>query len=600
MKYILITGGVISGVGKGVISSSIGLLLKSLGLRVTSIKIDPYINIDAGTFSPFEHGEVFVLEDGGEVDLDLGNYERFLDITLHRDNNITTGKIYQHVISKERNGDYLGKTVQVIPHITDAIQEWVERVSRRSVDHTNEGEPDVCIIELGGTIGDIEGMPFIEAFRQFQFRAKLENFCNVHVSLIPVQNGEHKTKPTQNSVKELRGLGICPDMIMCRSVTEMPESAKEKIAMFSHVNKEQVICMADVTNIYRVPLILFEHNLADWFVERLKLKQLSSKNLLLSPSNDLLHKQSSNVIMEQWSELADNSDHLTKSVMIALVGKYTKNSDTYTSIVNALGYAGIEANRKVVIKYIDSSCLEKNYKKDDPVKFHEAWQALCKADGILVPGGFGTRGVEGMICAGNWARVNQKPYLGICLGFQTAVIEACRNLLDLTDANSNEISKETLNPVIIEMPEHNQGQMGGTMRLGVRKTIFTRQDSVLRKLYGDVEYVNERHRHRYEVNPKYVEDLEKIGMIFTGQSEDGDRMEIMELKNHPYYVGVQYHPEYLARPTNPSAPFVGFILASCGKLTSYMDKTLKRKHKRLDSQSIQFNLNKNEKLDDSA
>lgn len=583
MKYILITGGVISGVGKGVISSSIGLLLKSIGLRVTSIKIDPYINIDAGTFSPFEHGEVFVLDDGGEVDLDLGNYERFLDISLGRDNNITTGKIYQHVIEKERKGDYLGKTVQVIPHITDAIMEWVERVSRQPIDMNDKGEPDVCIIELGGTIGDIEGMPFIEAFRQFQFRVKKENFCNVHVSLIPVQNGEHKTKPTQNSVKELRGLGLSPDLIMCRCTTEMPESAKDKISMFSHVNKEQVICMADVTNIYRVPLILYQYNIADYFVNRLLLKDLPSDNLSLSSITD----RNSNLIMQHWADLADTTDHLSKVCMIALVGKYTKNSDTYTSIVNALGYAGVEANRKVVIKYIDSSCLEKKVQTEDPVKYHEAWQLLCRADGVLVPGGFGNRGVEGMVCAGEWARLNKKPYLGICLGFQTAVIESCRNVLHLDDANSSEFSKETQNPVIIEMPEHNQGKMGGTMRLGVRKTVFTTDNSILRKLYNNVDYVDERHRHRYEVNPKYVTDLNKSGMVFTGTSEDGNRMEIMELKDHPYFVGVQYHPEYLARPTKPSPPFVGLILAACGKLDAYMNKTLKkRSNRRFDSQSM--------------
>jgi len=336
-----------------------------------------------------------------------------------------------------------------------------------------------------------------------------------------------------------------------------------------------------------VPLILYKYNLADYFVKRLMLRDLPSKNLLISSNS----KESSNLIMQQWTELADTTDHLNKEVLIALVGKYTKNSDTYTSIVNALGYAGVEANRKVIIKYIDSSNLEKTSQDEEPVKYHEAWQVLCKADGILVPGGFGNRGVEGMINAGNWARINKKPYLGICLGFQTAVIEYCRNVLKLTDANSLEFSKETSNAVIIEMPEHNQGQMGGTMRLGVRKTLFTTQDSILRKLYGNVNHVDERHRHRYEVNPKYVADLKSVGMEFTGQSEDGDRMEIMELKGHPYYVGVQYHPEYLARPTHPSAPFVGLILAASGKLDAYMNKTLqKRNNKRLDSMNITYTL----------
>lgn len=573
MKYCLITGGVISGVGKGVISSSIGSLLKACGLKVTSIKIDPYINIDAGTFSPFEHGEVFVLDDGGEVDLDLGNYERFLDITLHRDNNITTGKIYENVITKERKGDYLGKTVQVIPHITDCIQEWVERVAHVSIDPNEQGDPDVCIIELGGTIGDIEGMPFIEAFRQFQFRVKRENFMNIHVSLIPVQNGEHKTKPTQNSVKELRGLGISPDILICRSATQMPESAREKLAMFTHVNKEQVICLPDVNTIYKVPLILFEHNLADWFAERLSLKDVTLKLQKLAEANPNDANKRIQSIMGKWVDLADRSDHLTKSIEIALVGKYTTQSDTYTSIVKALEHAGLESNRKVCIKYIDSSELEKETEKEDPVKYHEAWQMVCRVDGVLVPGGFGTRGTEGMIEAAKWARLNNKPYLGICLGLQCAVIEFCRNQMHLTDANSFEFNKQSQHPVVIEMPEHNSGQMGGTMRLGKRRTIFKKDcDSILKKLYGNVNFVDERHRHRYEVNPKYVEEIEKNGLIFTGQSEDGNRMEIMELKGHKYYVGVQYHPEYLSRPSRPSAPFMGFVLAASNKLGNYLKR----------------------------
>ncbi|CAF0710741.1 unnamed protein product [Brachionus calyciflorus] len=574
MKYILVTGGVISGVGKGVISSSIGSVLKCCGLKVTSIKIDPYINIDAGTFSPFEHGEVFVLDDGGEVDLDLGNYERFLDLDLNNDNNITTGKIYQHVISKERKGDYLGKTVQVIPHITDAIQEWVERVAKVSVDPYDASEPEVCIIELGGTIGDIEGMPFIEAFRQFQFRVKRENFCSVHVSLVPIQNGEHKTKPTQNSVKELRGLGISPDILICRCASSFPESAREKISMFSHVEKDQVICLPDVNNIYKVPLILYEHKLADFFADRLSLKNMKQKlnEAALMPKIDVDNLKISEGIMKKWIELYERTESLSKVVEIALVGKYTTQSDTYASMIKALDHAGLESNRKVKILFVDSSDLEKATQAEDPVRFHQAWQSICRADGILVPGGFGTRGTEGMIAAANWARTNKKPYLGICLGFQCAVIEYCRNVLNLNNATSAEFDKNAEHQVVIEMPEHNQGQMGGTMRLGKRKTLFKTEDSILRKLYGNVDHVDERHRHRYEVNPKYVADLEKNGMKFTGQSEDGNRMEIMELRSHPYYVGVQYHPEYLSRPTRPSAPYVGFVLAACKKLDSYLQK----------------------------
>ena len=350
----------------------------------------------------------------------------------------------------------------------------------------------------------------------------------------------------------------------------MPESSKEKISMFSHVAKEQVICLPDVNNIYQVPLILFEYNLAKWFAERLSLKDVNYDLRLASPINDIDCMKNSNALMQKWADLAERSDNLTKVVIIAMVGKYTTQTDTYKSIITALANAGLEANRKVVINYVDSSDLEKSCEQEDPVKYHEAWQNVCKADGVLVPGGFGSRGVEGKILAANWARINSKPYLGICLGFQCAVIEFSRNVLNLKDANSAEFSKETPNQVVIEMPEHNQGQMGGTMRLGKRRTLFIKDTSILKKLYGNVDHVDERHRHRYEVNPKYVNDLENHGMIFTGRSEDGNRMEVMELNDHPYYVGVQYHPEYLSRPTKPSPPYVGFILASCSKLKPYL------------------------------
>lgn len=350
----------------------------------------------------------------------------------------------------------------------------------------------------------------------------------------------------------------------------MPEATKEKVSMFSHVEKEQVICIPDVSNVYQVPLMLFEYKLAKWFAERLSLKDVNCDLRLSSPSNDIEQMKNSNALMQKWAELAEKADNLTKEVVISMVGKYTTQSDTYTSIVKALGYAGLEANRKVVIKYIDSSDLEKACEQEDPVKYHEAWQKVCKADGILVPGGFGSRGVEGMICAANWARTNNKPYLGICLGFQCAVIEFSRNVLNLKDANSAEFSKETPNQVVIEMPEHNQGQMGGTMRLGKRRTVFTNESSVMKKLYGNVDHVDERHRHRYEVNLKYINDLENHGMIFTGRSEDGKRMEIMELNNHPYFVGCQYHPEYLSRPTKPSPPYVGFIMAASSKLKAHL------------------------------
>uniref|UniRef100_A0A2K6M565 CTP synthase n=1 Tax=Rhinopithecus bieti TaxID=61621 RepID=A0A2K6M565_RHIBE len=436
MKYILVTGGVISGIGKGIIASSIGTILKSCGLRVTAIKIDPYINIDAGTFSPYEHGEVFVLNDGGEVDLDLGNYERFLDINLYKDNNITTGKIYQHVINKERRGDYLGKTVQVVPHITDAVQEWVMNQAKVPVDGNKE-EPQICVIELGGTIGDIEGMPFVEAFRQFQFKAKRENFCNIHVSLVPQLSatGEQKTKPTQNSVRALRGLGLSPDLIVCRSSTPIEMAVKEKISMFCHVNPEQVICIHDVFSTYRVPVLLEEQGIVKYFKERLHLPiGDSASNLLL-----------------KWRNMADRYERLQKICSIALVGKYTKLRDCYASVFKALEHSALAINHKLNLMYIDSIDLEKITETEDPVKFHEAWQKLCKADGILVPGGFGIRGTLGKLQAISWARTKKIPFLGVCLGMQLAVIEFARNCLNLKDADSTEFRPNASVPLVSDL-----------------------------------------------------------------------------------------------------------------------------------------------------
>uniref|UniRef100_A0A8C5EMJ1 CTP synthase n=1 Tax=Gouania willdenowi TaxID=441366 RepID=A0A8C5EMJ1_GOUWI len=549
MKYILVTGGVISGIGKGIIASSVGTILKSCGLHVTAIKIDPYINIDAGTFSPYEHGEVFVLDDGGEVDLDLGNYERFLDIRLIRDNNLTTGKIYQSVITKERRGDYLGKTVQVVPHITDAIQEWVMRQAKISVD-VDGVEPQVCVIELGGTVGDIESMPFIEAFRQFQFKVKRENFCNIHVSLIPQPNttGEQKTKPTQNSVRELRGLGLSPDLIMCRCATVLETSVKEKISMFCHVEPTQVICVQDVPSLYRVPLLLESQGVVDYFCRRLNLP------IELKPRK----------MLTKWKEMADRSDRLLEHVSIALVGKYTKLSDSYTSVIKALEHSALAINYKLEVKYIDSADLEAVTLRDEPVKYHEAWQKLCSSHGVLVPGGFGVRGTEGKIQAINWARKQNKPFLGVCLGMQLAVCEFARNVLGWEGECGSDL--------VIDMPEHNPGQMGGTMRLGKRRTIFTSTSSVLRKLYGDVEYVEERHRHRFEVNPELKHHFEKKGFHFVGQDVEGERMEVIELEDHGYFVGVQYHPEFTSRPIKPSPPYFGLLLAAAGKLPSYLTK----------------------------
>ncbi|XP_041893285.1 CTP synthase 2 isoform X2 [Corvus kubaryi] len=560
MKYILVTGGVISGIGKGIIASSIGTILKSCGLRVTAIKIDPYINIDAGTFSPYEHGEVFVLNDGGEVDLDLGNYERFLDINLYKDNNITTGKIYQHVINKERHGDYLGKTVQVVPHITDAVQEWVMNQAKVPVDDDKK-EPQICVIELGGTIGDIEGMPFVEAFRQFQFKAKRENFCNIHVSLVPQPNatGEQKTKPTQNSVRALRGLGLSPDLIVCRSAKPIEMAVKEKISMFCHVEPEQVIFIHDVSSTYRVPILLEEQGIIKYFKQRLNL-----------PIDD----QPSDLLMK-WKKMACRYERLLKVCSIALVGKYTKLSDCYASVFKALEHSALAINYKLDLMYIDSTELEHSTEAENSVKYHQAWHKLCKADGILVPGGFGIRGTEGKLQAISWARTKKKPFLGVCLGMQLAVVEFARNCLNWEDANSTEFDPDTKNPVVIDMPEHNPGDMGGTMRLGKRRTVFKTENSVLKKLYGDEMFVEERHRHRYEVNPELTHCFEEKGLKFVGHDTEGNRMEIIELENHPYFVGVQFHPEFSSRPMKPSPPYLGLLLAATGTLNAYLQRGCK-------------------------
>nr|CAG4642448.1 EOG090X04HX [Evadne anonyx] len=558
MKYILVSGGVISGIGKGVIASSIGTILKHCGLHVTSIKIDPYINIDAGTFSPFEHGEVFVLDDGGEVDLDLGNYERFLDVTLHRDNNITTGKIYQKVIECERKGDYLGKTVQVVPHITDAIQEWVENVAKIPVTE-DETEPEVCIIELGGTIGDIEGMPFVEAFRQFQFRVGHDSFCCVHVSLVPQpkSTGESKTKPTQASVKELRGAGITPDLIVCRSEMPIIEEVKNKLSHFCHVKPNQVICIHDCTSTFRVPLILQEQGLIEFFSERLNL------NIAVPRPKKFMRK---------WRDLSDRHDNVRKTIEIALVGKYTRLQDAYASVTKALHHSALFVNRRLTLSYIEAASLEEATKLENPVKYHEAWQILCRSSGVIVPGGFGKRGMEGKIAAVKWCRTTQKPFLGVCLGLQAAVIEFTRNVMGLEGSNTTEIDPETAHPIVIDMPEHNSGQMGGTMRLGKRKTIF-HGESILKQMYGNVSSVDERHRHRYEVNPQYVDKIEAAGLSFVGRDDTGTRMEIMELPTavHPYFVATQYHPEYISRPLKPSPPYLGLVLAAAGKLQTYLN-----------------------------
>ena len=543
MKYVVVSGGVLSGLGKGVTASSIGVLLKSAGLRVTSLKIDPYLNSDAGTMSPFEHGEVFVLDDGGEVDLDLGNYERFLDINLGRDNNLTTGKIYSKVIEAERRGDYLGKTVQVIPHVTDAVQDWLEEVAHRPADGT-EKAPDACIIELGGTVGDIESAPYIEALRQFQFRVGRENITFVHVSLVPVMGpvGEQKTKPTQHTVKELRGLGITPDILVCRSSSPLNKETREKLAAFCHVSPEAVMSTHDVPNIYHVPLMLHSQGLCD--ILELDCEATS--------------------LLEDWKVMAHHLDTLTEEVHIAMVGKYTDLSDAYLSVIKSLQHAAMAVDRKLVINWIEASHLESDWK--DSGERETAWELLKQSSGVLVPGGFGDRGVEGKIFAAEHARTTSTPYLGICLGLQVAVIEFSRNVLGFEGSNSTEFDEQCKNPSVVFMPEISKTHLGGTMRLGSRPTLWQVDSCAIRGLYGEGDSVDERHRHRYEVNPDMIESIEAAGLIFVGKDETGQRCEIFELNGHPYYVGVQYHPEFKSRPGRPSPPFLGLLQAATGQL----------------------------------
>jgi CTP synthase len=558
MKYVVVSGGVISGIGKGVLASSTGLLFKTMGLRVTSIKIDPYMNIDAGTMSPLEHGECFVLNDGGEVDLDLGNYERYLNITLTKNHNITTGKIYSHVIEKERNGDYLGKTVQVVPHVTGAIQDWIERVATIPVDESGL-EPEICIIELGGTVGDIESAPFVEALRQFQFRVGVDNFALIHVSLVPVIHGEQKTKPTQAAIKDLRSLGLTPDMIACRCQEELEVATIEKIGMFCHVGPEQVIAVHDVNSTYHVPLLLKEQRMMKFLTKKLNIPELSPAAL-----------ERGDKLMKKWINLTSSHDKSFETVTIALVGKYTHLKDSYLSVIKSLEHSSMRCHRRLKIEWVESTDLEEETKSSNLSKYHKAWHYVCQADGILVPGGFGNRGIEGMVSAAQYARENNIPYLGVCLGLQIAVIEFVRNVLGVEGSTSMEFdpTADEDTASVVYMPDVDQVKLGGTMRLGIHSTKFVANSewSKLRKLYGGADSVMERHRHRYEVNPKLIDQIEAKGLNFIGKDDTQARMEVLELKDHKFFVGTQYHPEYLSKVLDPSRPFLGLVAASAGIL----------------------------------
>lgn len=549
MKYVVVTGGVVSGLGKGITSSSIGVLLKACGLNVTSIKIDPYLNSDAGTMSPYEHGEVYVLDDGGEADLDLGNYERFLETTLTKDHNITTGKIYAQVIARERKGDYLGKTVQVVPHITDAIQAWIERVATIPVDgQGNRGaQPDVCMIELGGTVGDIESMVFLEALRQFRYKVGQDNFCHVHVSLVPIVGavGEPKSKPTQHGIKELRAAGLSPDIIICRSSQPLSRSIVAKISSACMVPATHVVSVHDVSNIYKVPCLLLEQRVPGLVLNTLRINKMPPDELPV------------------WKNMGEKVEAAQHQVKIAIVGKYTGLSDSYLSVTKSLNHAGIAADTRVDIEWVEASHLEENTKHKQPEVYEAAWKTIKQMQGILVPGGFGDRGTEGKILVIQYCRENNIPFFGICLGMQVAVIEYARHMCGLENATSTEFDQSTDTPLIVYMPEISTTHLGGTMRLGSRRTQI-KENTLASQVYNGEKSIHERHRHRYEVNPEYVETLTEKGLTFSGVDDEKIRMEIIELKNHPFFFACQYHPEFLSRPTRPSPPFLAFVQAAAG------------------------------------
>ncbi|TCP23006.1 CTP synthase [Scopulibacillus darangshiensis] len=529
-KYIFVTGGVVSSLGKGITAASLGRLLKNRGLKVTIQKFDPYINVDPGTMSPYQHGEVFVTDDGAETDLDLGHYERFIDINLSKYSNVTTGKIYSTVISKERRGDYLGGTVQVIPHITNEIKERVFRAGK-------ETSADVVITEIGGTVGDIESLPFLEAIRQIKSDVGIENVMYIHCTLVPYLKaaGEMKTKPTQHSVKELRSLGIQPNVIVVRTEVPISQEMKSKIALFCDIDEKAVIEAMDADTLYKVPLELQSQHLDDIVCNHLHLE---------CPEAD----------MTEWKQLVDKVLHLKDNVTIGLVGKYVELPDAYISVVEALKHAGYEFDADVKIKWINAEHMAENNVKDE----------LHDVDGILVPGGFGDRGIEGKILAIRYARENKVPFLGICLGMQLASIEFARNVLGYSGANSAEIDPVTPYPIIDLLPEQKDiEELGGTLRLGLYPCKLE-EDTHAYKAYEE-PVIYERHRHRYEFNNEFRKAMEEKGFKFSGVSPDGRLVEIIEIKDHPWFVASQFHPEFKSRPTKPEPLFRNFVGAALSK-----------------------------------
>jgi CTP synthase len=522
-KFIFVTGGVLSSLGKGLSAAAIGALLEARGLRLTNVKMDPYINVDPGTMSPYQHGEVFVTDDGAETDLDLGHYERFTSGRTSQRNNFTTGRIYQNVIQRERSGEYLGSTVQVIPHITDEIKRLI---------WDSVADVEVGIVEIGGTVGDIESLPFLEAIRQFRNDAGPENVLYVHLTLVPYIStaGELKTKPTQHSVKMLREIGIQPDILLCRIDRELPKALREKIALFCNVGVDSVIAAPDVDNIYRLPMVFSAQDLDDRILSKLGIWAGGAR-------------------LQPWHELMDRIDNARHTTRIGIVGKYVNLSDTYKSLNEALRHGGFANDARVELKFIDSELLS------DP----EAELSDC--DAILVPGGFGKRGAEGKIDAIRWARESGTPFFGICLGMQLAVVEFCRNVIGLSDAQSREFSSTAEHIVVELMDEQRQvTDKGGTMRLGAWPCRL-RAGSLVSRIYGQ-EDISERHRHRYEINPNYFKAVEEAGMSIAGRSPKGLLAEMVELSSHPYFVACQFHPEFKSRPLHPHPLFAAFIKAA--------------------------------------
>lgn len=526
-KYIFITGGVVSGLGKGITAASLGRLLKARGLKVAAQKLDPYINVDPGTMSPYQHGEVYVTEDGTETDLDLGHYERFIDEDLNKYSNLTTGKVYWNVLNKERRGEYLGSTVQVIPHITNEIKEFVYRVGRKT-------QADVVITEIGGTIGDIESQPFIEAVRQISLESGRENSLFIHVTLVPFLRGsdEHKSKPTQHSVKELQGMGVNPNIIVLRCDEPLEESVFRKISLFCNVKPDCVIENRTLPNLYEAPLMLERSNFSAVVCRELG---------IAAPAPDL----------EEWSRMVEESRVVAGTVHVGLVGKYVGLHDAYLSVAEALRHAGFRHQVRVEIHWIDSESLTAE----------RCEEQLAGLDGILVPGGFGSRGIEGMILAVRYAREKGLPYFGICLGMQVAVIEYARNVCGIRDANSGEFDEQCAHKVIDFMPgQSGDIDKGGTLRLGAYPCVIA-PDTAMERCYG-CSRISERHRHRYELNNDYRELLQGKGLVLSGTSPDGRLVETVELTERPFYVGVQYHPEFKSRPNHPHPLFLGFVGAS--------------------------------------